>query len=157
MTEGSLTCITFYCELLKISKALRLARVKDRTVLPAIHAFIHKWNEPYMLYFFNSQPQSVTALWLVLISRSAEDWRLSWPGWLGEILSKQVGLSPFIKRLSTDTVCAWFKLRWFARPKTVTHPSIGAYPTAKPLDYRAVRIVLPRSFSRAVEYRHRVY
>ena len=36
---------------------------------------------------------------LVLISRPAEGRRLSWPGWLGEIL------------------------RWFARPKTVIYPS----------------------------------
>jgi len=35
---------------------------------------------------FTSQPQSFTALWLVLISRPAEGRRLSWPGWLGEIL-----------------------------------------------------------------------
>jgi len=40
------------------------------------------------------------ALSLALISRPAEGRRLSWPRWLGEIL------------------------RWFARPKTVTHPSI---------------------------------
>jgi len=39
-------------------------------------------------------------LWLVLISWSKEGRKLSWPGWLGE--------TP----------------RWFARPKTVTHPSI---------------------------------
>jgi len=32
------------------------------------------------------QPQSITALWLVLISCAAEGRRLSWPGWLGEIL-----------------------------------------------------------------------
>jgi len=31
------------------------------------------------------QPQSVTLLWLVLISRPAERRRLSWPRWLGEI------------------------------------------------------------------------
>jgi len=43
---------------------------------------------------FASQPQSATALWLVLIYRPAEGWRLSWSRWLGEIL------------------------RWFARPKT---------------------------------------
>ena len=49
---------------------------------------------------FTPQPQSVSALWLVLISRRAEGRLQSWYGWLGEIL------------------------RWFARPKTVTHPSI---------------------------------
>jgi len=35
---------------------------------------------------FIPQPQSITALWLVLISRPAEGRRMSWPGWLGEIL-----------------------------------------------------------------------
>jgi len=35
---------------------------------------------------FTAQLQSITALWLVLISRPAEGSRLSWPGWLGEIL-----------------------------------------------------------------------
>ena len=48
----------------------------------------------------NSQPESVTALWLVLITRPAEDRRLSWPGLLSEIL------------------------RWYARTNTVTHASI---------------------------------
>jgi len=47
------------------------------------------------------QPQSVAALWLALISRPAAGRRLSWLGWLGEIL------------------------RWFVRPKTVTHPGIS--------------------------------
>ena len=46
---------------------------------------------------FTPKPHSITALWLVLISRR----RLSWPGWLDEIL------------------------RWFTRPKTVTHPSMS--------------------------------
>jgi len=41
-----------------------------------LHTFIHKWNEPYL----TPQPQGITALWLVLISRPAEDRRLSWPG-----------------------------------------------------------------------------
>ena len=35
---------------------------------------------------FTPQPQSITALWLILISRLAEGRRLSWPAWLGEIL-----------------------------------------------------------------------
>ena len=47
------------------------------------------------LYF---QPHSITALWLVLISRPTEGRRLSWPGWFGVIL------------------------RCFARPKMITHP-----------------------------------
>jgi len=45
--------------------------------------------------------QSVTALWLVLISHPVKDKRLSWPGWLGEIP------------------------RWFSHTKMVTHPSIS--------------------------------
>jgi len=34
---------------------------------------------------YSLQPQSISALWLVLTFRPAEG-RLSWPGWLGEIL-----------------------------------------------------------------------
>jgi len=70
---------------------------RDHRVLPATQMFIHKWNEPYLP---THQPHSVTALWLVLISRPTEGRRLSWPWWLGEIL------------------------RWFARPKMVTSHSI---------------------------------
>ena len=49
---------------------------RDRTVLSAIHTFIHNWNEPCLPTL---QPQSVTGLWLVFIFRPAEDRRLSWP------------------------------------------------------------------------------
>ena len=64
-----------------ISEALRMARVKEIThaVLPATHTFIHEWNEPSCLH---SQPQSITTLWPVLISRVTDGRRLSWPGWL---------------------------------------------------------------------------
>ena len=48
----------------------------------------------------NPQLQSIAALWLVLISCPTEDRRLSWPGWLSEIL------------------------RWFSYAKTVAHSSI---------------------------------
>jgi len=41
-----------------------------------------KWNKPAV----TPGPQNVTSLWLVLISRPNEDRRLSWSGWLGEIL-----------------------------------------------------------------------
>jgi len=47
------------------------------------HTFIHKWNKPPA---FTPQPQNVTALWLVLISRSTEGRRLSWFGEHGEIV-----------------------------------------------------------------------
>ena len=51
-----------------------------------------KWTIPV----FTPQPQSITALCLVLISRPAEGRRLSWPGWLGEILRW------FVTHLSTN-------------------------------------------------------
>ena len=61
---------------------------RDRTVLLAItHTFIHKWNESYLPL---TKLQSIAALWLVFSStRPAEDRRLSWPGWLGEVLRWQ--------------------------------------------------------------------
>jgi len=49
---------------------------------------------------FTVQLQSITALWPVLISRSAEVRRLSWPAWV-----------------------AGYMPRWYPRQKTVTHPS----------------------------------
>jgi len=83
-----------------ISKELRLARVNDGshsfTCHP--HVYLHGMRYPA----FTPQPQSIAALWPVLISHPAEGRRLSWPGWLCEIL------------------------RWFARPKTVTHPVLAA-------------------------------
>jgi len=48
---------------------------KGHTVIPATHMFIHKCNEPY-IPAFTPQPQSITALWLVLISHCAEGRRL---------------------------------------------------------------------------------
>jgi len=61
------------------------------------HPHVH--SQVGWLYCLYSQPQSITAIKLLLISRPAECRRMSWPGWFGEIL------------------------RWFARPKTGTHPS----------------------------------
>jgi len=37
---------------------------------------------------FTTQTQSITALWPVLISRPAEGRRLSWPGWLVNVLTR---------------------------------------------------------------------
>ena len=55
-----------------------MARVNEGShSLAASHTFIHKWNEPYLP--FTPQPQSVNALWPVLIFRPAEGRRLSWP------------------------------------------------------------------------------
>ena len=58
------------------------------------HSYSYEMSHPA---FTQSPPERIDALWPVLISRPAEDRRLSWPGWLGEILR-------------------W----WLARPKTVT-------------------------------------
>jgi len=44
------------------------------TVLPVTHTFIHKYNRAFTL-----QPQTVTAVWPVLIFRAAEGRRLNWP------------------------------------------------------------------------------
>ena len=54
-----------------ISKALGYCtcKTRDHTDIPATHTFIHNWNEPSCLY---SQPQSITALWPVLISHPAD-------------------------------------------------------------------------------------
>jgi len=68
------------------------------TVLSDTHTFIRKCRE-WAIPAFAPQTQSVTALWLVLISRPAEGRRLSWPGRFGEIVM------------------------WVVCPKTVTHPS----------------------------------
>jgi len=48
--------------------------------LPAIHTFIHEWIEPSCLYF---QPQNITALLPVFISRPTENSRLSWRVYCG--------------------------------------------------------------------------
>jgi len=72
-------------------KALRLTRVNEgpqQFYLPSTRLSTYGMSHP-----------AFTALWLVLISRPAEDRRLSLPPWLCEIL------------------------RWFAHEKTVTQPS----------------------------------
>jgi len=45
--------------------------LRDHTVLPATHAFIHKWNEPYLPLPFQPKP--------VLIYWPRRDGTLSWP------------------------------------------------------------------------------
>ena len=67
---------------------------RDHTVSFATHPFIHKWNELY-LPLFPIRRASPHFGWYSLQGK-----RRSWPGWLGEIL------------------------KWFARRKTVAHPSI---------------------------------
>jgi len=81
------------------SAEIRHVLTRDRTILPATHTFIHIGTSHPA---FTPQPQCITAHGLGLISRPADmGRRLSWPGCLAEIL------------------------RWFARPKTVTHQSIS--------------------------------
>jgi len=62
----------------------------DHAVLPATHTFIDKSNEPY-LPLLPMQPQSVTALWPVLIFHPDEGRRLSWFEWL---VTNQGGYPP---------------------------------------------------------------
>jgi len=64
-----------------------------------------KWNNPA----FTPGPLNVISLWLLLIFRPTKGRRLSWPGWLGEIL------------------------RWFMHPKTVAHPRGGGESNSRPL------------------------
>jgi len=60
---------------------------RDHTDLPATNTLIHQWNEPTLA--FTPQPQSVTALWPVLIFCPAEGRRLSW---LGQLVTHQDGI-----------------------------------------------------------------
>ena len=79
-------------------KRLGMARVNEGSHSFTCHPHVYpqvEWTIPA----FTPQLHSITALWLVLISCPAEGRRLSWPGWLGEIL------------------------RWFARRRQVTRPS----------------------------------
>ena len=71
-----------YYELgLLISRRSGMSRVNEGSHSFTCHPHVYpqvEWTIPT----FNPQPQSITALWLVLISRPAEgrrDWRVSWP------------------------------------------------------------------------------
>ena len=90
-----------------ISKALRLARANE-----GLHSFIYHPTYGMSHSAFTPQPQSVAALWPVLITRPAEGRRLSWPRWLGEIR------------------------RWFAGSKTLTHPGVSRGGRNRTRDHR---------------------
>jgi len=75
-----------------------MARVNEGPHSFTCHPHVYPQME-WTIPAFPPQPQSITALWLVLISHPAEGRWLSWPGWFDEILS------------------------WFCPPKTVTHRS----------------------------------
>jgi len=63
---------------------------RDNTVLPATHAFIHEWNEPYIPLPSQSK--------LVLIYRSRRDGRLSWHR--HTMVSKQSARDRYITEIS---------------------------------------------------------
>jgi len=103
---------------------LRTALTRDRTVLPAIHTLSHP---AFALY---SQPQSIIALWPVLIHRCAEGKRLSWPGWL---VTYRDGMparwrSPFLVLTTLDVE----QLRWYAQlgvtPLPLRQTASSAFP-----------------------------
>ena len=76
-------CIALYYD--SSLKRSGMARVNEGSHSFTCHPHVYpqvEWNIPA----FTPQPQSITAVWLVLISRPAEGRRLSWPRWLGEIL-----------------------------------------------------------------------
>ena len=83
-----MTCV------IRISNALRLAGVNEGSH-SFTFTFIHIRYEPSCLYSPAAEYCPVLAGTHFQFKRGR---RLSWPGWIGEIL------------------------RWFARPKTVTHP-----------------------------------
>ena len=64
-----------------VSKALRMARVNEGShsflYLPPTRLYTIEMSHAFCFY---SQPQSITAFWLVLISRPTEGRRLSWLG-----------------------------------------------------------------------------
>jgi len=62
-----------------------MARVNEGSHSFTCHPHVYPQVE-WTIHAFTPQPQSMTALWLVLISRPTEGKRLSWPRWLGEIL-----------------------------------------------------------------------
>jgi len=114
--EGRLINSALYYELL-ICKALRYGTCyRGHTEMPRTR-LSHACLTPHL--------QS-TALWLVLISRLAEDKRLSWSGWLSEIL------------------------RWFARPSVrPTSRESNSRPSSCESDAPATR-------HRLIELRFRV-
>ena len=66
------------------SKVLRMTRVKGiaQFCLPPTRLSTNGMSHPA----FTPQPQSITTIWSVLISRPAEDRRLSWPRLLTEVI-----------------------------------------------------------------------
>jgi len=81
-TKVSIDLYTALSWLISKVKRSGMAHVNDSfTCHPHVYLQV-EWTMPA----FTPQLQSITALWLVLISHPAEGRRLSWPGWLGKIL-----------------------------------------------------------------------
>jgi len=76
----SVTAELLYTEETHLGSArVYMSRVNERS--PATHTFTHICNEPCLPVLL--QPQCMTALWPVLISRPAKGRKLSWPaGWM---------------------------------------------------------------------------
>jgi len=121
-----------YYELL-IPRRSGMARVNEGSHSFACHPHVYpqvEWTIPA----FNLQPQSVAALWLVLISRPTKGRRLSWPG---GCLVKYWGSLP-AQRRSPILVFVVAARNW-----TCNH--WVACPTPSPRDYRATYITHPVS------------
>jgi len=71
---------------------------------------------------FTPQLQSISRLWLVLISHPAEGRRLSWPGWLGETLRWFACPIPVVSTVARNQT----RNHWVAS----TEPVIGAVDNA---------------------------
>jgi len=92
-----------------LRRSVRARANKGLCGLPC-HPYVYlTWNKPG----FTPGPQNITLLWLVLISHPTKGRRQSWPRWLGAIL------------------------RWFIRPKTVTHPLGGGESNSWPLSRKS--------------------
>ena len=98
--SSAVTVDFVWCFIMRNSsqKRLDMARVNEGSHSFTCHPDVYLQVES-TVPAFTAQPQSITTLWPILIYRPTEGGRLSWPGWLGEIL------------------------KWFAHLKMVIHLS----------------------------------
>jgi len=80
----------------------------DHTALPVTHAFIHEWYETFCLH---SEPQSIIALWPVLIScpTRAEGW-VGISGWL--YTQQKTDTHPSTNQPSVQRLRVWTHNYW---------------------------------------------
>jgi len=91
-----------------------MARVNKGSHSYACHPHVYQLVK-YTIPGFTPQPQSITALWLVLISRPAEGRRLSWP--IADLFVDRLGAA-VVARLSScaagpDTKPTVSKYTWY--------------------------------------------